>query len=155
MVINNPRVNGHYGGTVAAPLFRELADKVYASDMSIHNSYKAQYFKKSIPKIKNGFTKSAKIVLNELNIENTTTDSDWMVCLGLNNNLNLQARKIEEDFQKKIMPDLRGMGINDALYLLEKYGFNVEIKGSGEIISQSIKKGELYSKGSTINLKLS
>ena len=78
-----------------------------------------------------------------------------MVCLGLNNNLNLQARKIEEDFQKKIMPDLRGMGINDALYLLEKYGFNVEIKGSGEIISQSIKKGELYSKGSTINLKLS
>ena len=38
------------------------------------------------------------------------------------------------------MPDLRGMGINDALYLLEKYGFNVEIKGSGEIISQSIKK---------------
>ena len=77
-----------------------------------------------------------------------------MVCLGLNNNLNLQARKIEEDFQKK-MPDLRGMGINDALYLLEKYGFNVEIKGSGEIISQSIKKGELYSKGSTINLKLS
>ena len=155
VVINNPRVNGHYGGTVAAPLFRELADKVYASDMSIHNSFKIQNFKKSIPKIKNGFTKSAKIVLNELNIENTTTDSEWRVCLGLNNNLNLQARKIEEDFQKKMMPDLTGMGINDALYLLEKYGFNVEIKGSGEIISQSIKKGELFIQGSTIKLKLS
>ena len=39
--------------------------------------------------------------------------------------------------------------------LLEKYGFNVEIKGSGEIISQSIKKGELFIQGSTIKLKLS
>ena len=155
VVINNPKINGHYGGAVAAPLFRELADKVYASDMSIHNSFNEKDYKKSIPDIKNGFTKSAKIVLDELNIESIITDFDWMVCLGLNDKLNLQARKIEEDFQRKMMPDLTGMGISDALYLLEKYGLNVEVKGSGEIISQSIKKGELFNKGSVIKIKLS
>ena len=155
VVINNPKINGHYGGAVAAPLFRELADKVFASDMSIHNSFNEKDYKKSIPDIKNGFTKSAKIVLDELNIESIITDLDWMVCLGLNDKLNLQARKIEEDFQRKMMPDLTGMGISDALYLLEKYGLNVEVKGSGEIISQSIKKGELFNKGSVIKIKLS
>ena len=52
------------------------------------------------------------------------------------------------------MPDLRGMNLQDALYLLESYGLNVKCNGNGSIKDQSIKKGELFKKGTVINLEL-
>jgi len=52
------------------------------------------------------------------------------------------------------MPDLRGMGIQDAIYLLETYGLIVKSKGSGAIKDQSIAKGEPFKKGAIIKLEL-
>ena len=52
------------------------------------------------------------------------------------------------------MPDLRGMGIQDAIYLLETYGLIVKCLGNGSIQTQSIKKGESFKKGAVIKLEL-
>jgi cell division protein FtsI (penicillin-binding protein 3) len=52
------------------------------------------------------------------------------------------------------MPDLRGMGIQDAIYLLENYGLIVKFLGRGSIKAQSIRKGEGFKKGAVIKLEL-
>ena len=52
------------------------------------------------------------------------------------------------------MPDLSGLNLKDALYLLESYGIQVKITGSGGVVNQSIKIGEYFKKGSVIKLEL-
>ncbi|HRD43043.1 MAG TPA: PASTA domain-containing protein, partial [Ferruginibacter sp.] len=53
-----------------------------------------------------------------------------------------------------IMPDVVGMGLKDALYLLENRGMKVSILGKGKVISQSLAAGSTVSNGQKINLML-
>lgn len=154
VVINNPRENGHYGGSVAAPIFKELADKVYASDMSIHKALQQSYEVVSLPKVKQGHVEDANNVLANFDINRIVTDEPWMVASTTKTEVSLEVRRIERDLRNGNMPDLRGMGIQDAIYLLESYGLVVEIKGSGSVHSQSISKGNKFIKGSLIKLEL-
>ena len=74
----------------------------------------------------------------------TTTDTEVQLLL----------RKIKSDLGKGRMPDLTGMNLKDAIYLLENYGLIVKSLGSGSIQKQSIRKGELFEAGSIIHLQL-
>ena len=154
VVINNPKENGHYGGAVAAPIFKELADKVYASDISIHKALQQSDVVVSLPKVKQGSVAETKKVLEEFEINTTSTDANWMVAKTSNEQVFLEVRKVERDLQNGNMPDLRGMGIQDAIYLLETYGLIVKCLGSGSIKTQSIKKGESFKKGAVIKLEM-
>jgi cell division protein FtsI (penicillin-binding protein 3) len=154
VVVNNPKENGHYGGSVAAPIFKELADKVYASDMSIHKALQQSDVLASLPKVKQGSVEEVNKVLSEFDINTTSTDEQWMVSKTLKTEVLLEVRKVERDLQNGNMPDLRGMGIQDAIYLLESYGLIVKITGSGAVQSQSIAKGKRFTKGSVIKLEL-
>ena len=154
VVVNNPKENGHYGGSVAAPIFKELADKVYASDMSIHKALQQSDVLASLPKVKQGSVEEVNKVLSEFDINTTSTDEQWMVSKTLKTEVLLEVRKVERDLQNGDMPDLRGMGIQDAIYLLESYGLIVKITGIGAVQSQSIAKGKRFTKGSVIKLEL-
>ena len=67
---------------------------------------------------------------------------------------NITIEEFNFHYQEQIIK-IRENVLKEIIYLLEKYGLNVEVKGSGETISQSIKKGELFNKGSVIKIKLS
>ena len=56
---------------------------------------------------------------------------------------------------KTIMPDVVGLPIMDAIAILENLGLQVKIDGVGEVISQSISKGEKVKKNQTIVIKAS
>jgi cell division protein FtsI (penicillin-binding protein 3) len=53
------------------------------------------------------------------------------------------------------VPDVSGLGLKDAVYLLEKEGMKVVIKGSGKVLAQSVPAGTKINKGQTILLQLS
>ncbi len=55
---------------------------------------------------------------------------------------------------KTIMPDLRGLPSKDALYILENMGLNVRLEGSGNVIKQSVPRGQKIKKNQLIELKL-
>ena len=154
VVINNPKNGQVYGGKVAAPIFKELADKVYALDMDIHYPMVASEEYENLPKIKQGKAKQATVVLNELHIANKATEANYMVAETSDEEVRLEVRKVEEDLQNRRMPNLRGMNLQDAIYLLETYGLIVKCSGFGGIVKQSIKKGEVIKKGSIIKLEL-
>ena len=52
------------------------------------------------------------------------------------------------------VPDVKGMGARDAVFLLETLGFKVKINGIGQVFEQSIEPGKSYSKGEFISLRL-
>ena len=154
VVVNNPKKNGFYGGSVAAPIFKELADKVYASDMNIHKALQQSDVLVSLPKVKQGHVQDAENVLANFDVNRIVTDERWMVASTTKIQVSLEVRRVEKDLRNGNMPDLRGMGIQDAIYLLESYGLVVEITGSGSVQSQSISKGNKFIKGSVIKLEL-
>jgi len=52
------------------------------------------------------------------------------------------------------MPNVKGMGLKDALYLLENMGLKVAVKGKGKIVTQSVVPGTSLAKGITVMLEL-
>ncbi len=141
VVVNNPLGSFKSGGSVAAPLFKEISDKIFASDIDLHKNKKLAYVN-TIPPIKNGFSAEIDTILSCLNI---TTGK-----VSIN-----RIKKLEEELMHGKVPDLIGMNMKDAIYLLENNGFIVKFSGYGSVIKQSVEKGVTFKKGSLIKLELS
>jgi cell division protein FtsI (penicillin-binding protein 3) len=54
-----------------------------------------------------------------------------------------------------VVPDVNGMGLRDAVYLLEKAGYKVKFTGIGKVIRQSVDPGVFVNRGTVITLDLS
>jgi cell division protein FtsI (penicillin-binding protein 3) len=52
------------------------------------------------------------------------------------------------------MPDLKGMGLRDALFLLEERRLKVQVKGKGKVFSQSLAPGSPIQPKQTITIEL-
>ena len=55
---------------------------------------------------------------------------------------------------KQTMPNVTGMGLKDALHLLENMSMKVTVKGKGKVVSQSLEAGLAFNRGQTIALEL-
>jgi cell division protein FtsI (penicillin-binding protein 3) len=55
---------------------------------------------------------------------------------------------------RQTIPDVKGMGLKDALYLLESMDLRVAVKGSGKVRTQSIEPGSPLQKKETILIQL-
>ena len=154
VLINNPKNNQIYGGKVAAPIFKELSDKVFAMDMHLHSPIARSNFIKNLPDIKKGDIDDITLVLQNLEILKKKIKPNYMTVDILEQKEKWGAHKINKDLQNGIMPDLRGLSLKDALYFLESYGFKVQFSGYGSVIKQSIEKGKQVKLGSLIKLEL-
>ena len=155
VVVHNPKENGFYGSDVAAPVFKEISDKIYASDISIHEQISNDDYVKDFPYISQGKTEETETILDYLNLTYSSTSSEWMTQEYSRNKLKLNTRNIDKDFENGIMPNLYGMNLMDAIYLLENAGLKVSFSGSGHVINQSIKKGKNIKINEEIKLRAS
>lgn len=64
------------------------------------------------------------------------------------------GRNAADSVSRNKVPDTRGMGAKDAVYVLKKRGFKVSLHGTGSVKSQSIPPNTEAKRGSTISLKL-
>ena len=53
------------------------------------------------------------------------------------------------------MPNVKGMGVKDAVFILENMGMSVELQGRGTILKQSIAPGGRVSRGDLVVLEMS
>lgn len=65
-----------------------------------------------------------------------------------------KAARSEADNNLEKVPDVRGMGAKDAVYVLKKRGIRVTVQGVGTVKSQSIAPGTAVTKGQKIMLVL-
>jgi cell division protein FtsI (penicillin-binding protein 3) len=155
VVINGPKGGDYYGGSVAGPVFRQISDYVFAYDLGLKGKIKFHETdeKPEIPGLTAGRKKDIANVLDELNILNgfAFTKSDWVEADPEDDGLALKNREV----QAGLVPNVKGMGAMDALYLLENNGLRVSISGRGKVRSQSLKAGTKIQRGQNIALRLS
>ena len=55
---------------------------------------------------------------------------------------------------RKKIPDVTGLGLKDAVYLLENMGLKVMVSGKGKVVYQSLAQNTDFNKGQSIKLQL-
>lgn len=155
VVVNAPSNNVYYGNLVAGPIFKEIADKVYANSIDIHEEIKK--YKKiertPIPVSKNGSQKELSNALAALDIDYVIDkeNNDWAITFADDKKVDVRVRRILEN----LVPNVKGMDAADAVYLLENAGLVVRMKGKGMVKEQSLRAGAKLIKGSEIRIELS
>lgn len=160
VVVSSPTGDSYYGGTVAGPVFKDVADKVYATSLGIQTEINAVQpkFPLKAPSTKVGTQDEITTVLKKLNVpvKSNNKDAEWVLTTSRDRvSVKLSTKKIEERLRERIIPNLYGMTAQDVLYLLENNGIRVTIVGSGSVKKQSIAKGTKFKKGTKIELILS
>lgn len=150
VVINNPTKGVYYGGSIAGPVFKEIADKVYATRMmpdtiatdslpqyeirEAAGSYYDLAYLLKYSKLK--FEQSDMTDYIKIQTEDSSTVVKPLICNG------------------KTMPELIGMGARDAVYILETAGIRVKVIGKGKVKKQSVPPGIAVKKGTLCVIEL-
>jgi len=152
VVINNPTKQHYYGAYVAAPVFKEIADHLYARHPGIRYYASKDPIAPLIPYAKAGKTRDLEEVYLALEMDARAINSNvpWSRPQIINETISL----LPESVPRGIMPDVTGMGLKDAVYLLEQNGLHVTAHGKGSVISQSIQPGSPVTKGNRVVIDL-
>ena len=124
VVIDEPQEN-IYGGTVAAPAFKGIVEKV-------------------LPYL-NVFPKGTLIVKNESEFirKRVAQESKPLV----------EEVKMGKGMERDIMPDLVGLSMRSAMSQMEGKGLIIKISGNGKLVDQIPKPGTMIEKGDICYLK--
>ncbi|MDR0427874.1 MAG: transpeptidase family protein [Dysgonamonadaceae bacterium] len=153
VVIRKPRNGPPSGGWMCGSVFKSIAEEVYAKNMIYtEKTFPVDTIHPVLPAVKNGLKESSLLALRNLDIEYNEEQSGakWITSNSEEDRLLLKGR----DFSDKTIPDVKGMGAKDAIYVLENLGLKVHISGKGSVNSQSISPGNKVNKGQTITLLL-
>lgn len=152
VIKNKPHVVKYFGGAVAAPVFREIADKLFAVQKEDMPVFMVNAATDSANYRWSGNSDDAKSILKEMNIPfiDSAAKEEWGYIYNDNNTPALKALAVS----KQVVPDVKGMGLKDALFLLENMNIKVQVKGRGRIVNQSLAAGQAVDKGQKITLEL-
>lgn len=104
VVYSEPTFSNFYGATWCGPVFRQIAEGIYASSADWQEPLPK---KGSLPR-----------------------DDGFLMLQG------------KEDIHKGLVPNVKGLGLRDALALLEKSGYHVSFEGQGIVDSQIPAAGD-------------
>jgi len=137
VVISKPQKSRTHGGDLAAPVFKDLSDRVVGTMInSVKHDNRTQSISPLLSKgNQDSYLKFCKNINAKPKIENT-----------LNRNI------VETS---NIMPNVIGMSARDAVFELERLGLLVKLEGRGKVIGQSIGYKAKIKKSDKIILRLS
>lgn len=153
VVVNSPSSAVYTGNVVAGPVFREIADKVYATSLKMYRDIAPdkQVVSTDVPLARAGNKNDIQMIYDELGISaNARQEAQWVGSMKYDNSVALVERKVVEN----LVPNVTGMALTDALYLVENAGMRTKVYGNGKVIRQSIPVGSRIQKGSTMILEL-
>ncbi len=143
VVISEPKRGGYHGAEAAAPVFREIADKCFALKPDLHppinRGERPVLAGHQLPFADAGLGDDLKKALQWLDME-AYLERQWPpygVLTVRNDSLLVLPRPISD----KVIPNVFGMGLKDALPILENSGCRVRIRGVGKVVAQSPPAG--------------
>ncbi|AHF16781.1 penicillin-binding protein [Niabella soli] len=152
VIRTHPGASTHYGGQLGAPVFREIATKIYSMyvDRKTPKSYEGA--KDSSTYFYAGSAKAMENVLNMLKVPfvDSVRSDQWVTMYANRFKPVLTGNTVKGS----VMPNVQGMGLRDAIGLLERMGLRVKIQGSGKVAGQSIAPGTSFTKGQAVILNL-
>jgi cell division protein FtsI (penicillin-binding protein 3) len=151
VTFNNPR-GAYYGGSVAGPVFKEISEKVFASQIMTGGIEEEEGEGEDTPNIKPGQLTDILELAQELNLKNVQGNpGSKMAAVSIKNSAVVLS---EKEIPAGFVPDVRGMGASNAIYLMENAGLQVKVKGMGKVKQQSLSPGSKYRPGQTVYLAL-
>ncbi len=153
VVIQNSRESKLiYGADVSGSVFKEISDKLYARYLTTAN-FNTALVKDTILSNAVGMKNDVQSILSFMHIpfSDSSNAGTWRSISISQTNAFMQNAATSS---KYIMPDVMGMGLKDAVYLLENKGLRIALQGKGKVMSQSIAAGTNFTKGQKINLFL-
>lgn len=164
--------NTYYGASLSGPVFRAVADRVYAANPSWHETVGVgdEKIVMSANDIKNGQWPATKRVMGKLSLPVKTegdigewariTQSEGNVAAGNTAGADSEGGKPKEltagtiSMEENMVPDVTGMGLKDAIYLLESKGLTVAFSGKGAVKKQSVSAGTPVKKGEVVHITM-
>lgn len=151
VVIRSKPHGVYYGAQLGVPVFKAIADKLYTSKIG---GWKLNI--DSLGKQNPIYTKAApayqlSYLMQQFNRKANTDDPHALLAslfADSTKHYKVQSRKVAA----KVMPDVSGMGLKEALYLLENEGIKVSIQGKGAVVAQSIAPGTAIGLNQKVNL---
>lgn len=155
VVVNGPTMSGYYGNVVAGPIFKEIADKIYSNRLELQSEQQlAVVSGPRTPISLSGHAGDLRIAFEGLELPMVQEgESEWVTTQAGDSVVVLKPRGIPSDAMD-LVPNVLGMGLKDALYILENRGLRVRINGNGMVKRQSLPPGTRALQGSTILIEL-
>ncbi len=153
VLIRNPKGIYQYGNSVAGPVFKDIADNIYSRDLELQMAMEKKRSMEPgvFPTIRAGRQEELTMLCNELGVSNhTNTEDEWIRASRNGSAVTWKRNPIIKD----LVPNVEGMTLRDAVYLLEKSGLHVVHQGNGRVVDQSLSPGTRVSRGSRVFIKL-
>lgn len=154
VVVNNPSSGKYYGGSVAAPAFKEISDKIYATylalEMSSDTLNKVVEIEQPATVYWHNDIKKVYDFIG-INTQDYIHQDEWATTSIEGGLATIDAAIINKEF----VPDVRSMKARDAVFMLENMGMKVSLFGKGTVKSQSVRPGTKLTDGREIKLMLS
>ncbi|MEI6410883.1 MAG: penicillin-binding protein [Bacteroidota bacterium] len=167
VVISEPQQGGYHGAEVAAPVFRAISDKCFAMKAELHTPVNAADKSKPTTNMMPSFDAGKKEDIasalkwldldwydtkknDEADEKDSNKDLDWGILRANNDSLLMMNRFVTD----KALPSVVGMGLKDAIYLVENRGCRVRVEGVGKVRRQSLAPGTRCGNNSTCVLYL-
>jgi len=152
VIIYKPK-SAYYGSVVAGPVFKNIAEKAYVLKEEFNEAINQNddlLASNDLPRYHTGFARDYQEVFKYVGMDyKRKTKGSWVKIDPSENKMLINKGKIS----KNEVPDVQGMGLRDALYVLENLGLNVKTEGFGKVKKQSIQPGTKL-KGQEINIYL-
>ena len=147
------------GGGMSGVVFHHIAEGIMAQDLKLYVQDARDKESILIPSAKTGNLLATDYVLNMLGFN---VINGWGGAYPFGNpiwgTINQDGNKLifkEEKINRvNLVPDVKGMGARDAVYLLEKHGIKTIVVGRGRVIEQSIAPNDKVQKGMKCTLRL-
>lgn len=154
VVVNAPSKNVYYGNLVAGPIFKEIADKVYSTSVKFHSEFEPMLAEDriNIPVSKTGDYSKISTVFKNIGVPYNTQNrhAEWVYTRTGKDSVQV----FEKEILDNLVPNVRGMALQDAVFLLENMGLRVNAEGRGTVKFQSLSPGTRITKGTEIKLGL-
>jgi cell division protein FtsI (penicillin-binding protein 3) len=152
VVVSAPTGFAYTGNLVAGPVFREVANKVYAQSIDIQDrSVVLAPQTQQTARIRPGYAPDIELVMNNLGLKANQDGEDLWVYARSNSNI---PTFLPLSLRSGQVPDVTGMGLRDALYLLENRGIRVKVVGRGNVKSQSLTPGTRILPNAEVTIQL-
>jgi cell division protein FtsI (penicillin-binding protein 3) len=145
VMVNQPSNGQFYASSVAAPVFSEIAQKIF----TISVKQEVNNERENAPKYANGYYSDFQVLNQKLGVEIAQEVNVEVVSLDLENKT---ANPIAVADGK--MPNVVGLGVKDAIYLLELKGLKPRVNGVGIVKEQSPLPGVKVQQNRTVYIRL-
>ncbi|MCC3158179.1 PASTA domain-containing protein [Hymenobacter sp. 15J16-1T3B] len=157
VVVDSPKNGRIYGADVAAPVFREVADKAMARDQASQRPLlaRAPVRKTLVPSSYGGVQEDLQLICNHMGVTNQaagTAPDDWVQGQAAEGARHVQWNALP--VRRGRMPSVAGLSRRDALFLLENRGLRVRTVGAGRVTRQSVPAGLPVTRGAVVTLEL-